>query len=164
MHYRRVVAEGRMDRLGQLTNPIRLGDEPCRAVGQDPFHRILGAEPARQQDRHLGIDVAEPAIGFASVDTGHDHIEDDERYRLLGVPDERERVLTAPECPNPITVGLENLFPTSRRTCSSSTSRTSSPRPRNGSCETCARELERLLDDLVEIHRLLAGRRFPRRR
>ena len=40
--------ERAMHSLGQLTNPIRLGNETCRAVSQDPFHRLLGAEATDQ--------------------------------------------------------------------------------------------------------------------
>ena len=86
-------AERLLDGLDQAVGPERLvqdGLEPLLARLDDRVRGVV-AEPGHQDDRHLRLDLAEPAEGLVAVEVGQADV--DQGGRIGGLPRQGDRLV-----------------------------------------------------------------------
>ncbi len=87
---RRRGAQRLLDGLHQPVGPERLVQDRLQALlpRLDDRVRRVPAEPRHQDDRHVGLDLAEALVGLVAVQVGQADV--DERRRVRGLPHQRD--------------------------------------------------------------------------
>src|SRR5271155_2409615 len=102
--------EGRADLKEELLLGVGLRDESAEALGEHPLELVLLCKTAAQDDRDLGIDLAELIEDLRAIHDGHGEIKDHQFDLALELLIDVESLEAVPGGDDPVALVRENAL------------------------------------------------------